>query len=55
MVVVKDKEKILKVAREMVMYLLQSPHKIISYLLNKDFSDLKGLAQNIQNNEIKNL
>ena len=47
---VKDKERILKVARERqrVTYLQRSTYKTISWLLKRNFAGKKGPARNIQ-------
>ena len=49
---VKDKQRILKAAREKLLsYLQGSSHKTVSWFLNRNFAGQKGLAQNIQSDD----
>ena len=48
---VKDKERILKAAREKQSYLQRSSHKIINWFLKWNFAGKKGLARSIQNDD----
>ena len=48
---IKDKERILKAAREKQSYLQRSSHKIINWFLKWNFAGKKGLARSIQSDE----
>ena len=48
---VKDKERILKVAREKQSYLQRVTHKTISWFLKSNIADKKGQAKSTQSDE----